>query len=141
MTTKIISNHKEANEGADAGNKKSIMETVIKVTSQAKALCPVAEKNGGRLRGSIMWRVPGAEGGGNGADKINESPAEYEGFVGSSVYYAPYIEFGHRTANKKKWVPAQPFLRPAIERYSKSSAVNGIIKTCNEEMGKRLKKI
>jgi hypothetical protein len=31
------------------------------------------------------------------------------------VYYAPYVEFGHRTASGR-YVAAQPFFRPAYEQ-------------------------
>ncbi len=34
--------------------------------------------------------------------------------VGSWLHYAPHVEFGHET-EAGTWVPAQPFVRPAID--------------------------
>lgn len=45
------------------GNKLSVTALAVAVTSQAKALCPVAKENGGFLRNSIMWRTEDSEGG------------------------------------------------------------------------------
>ena len=48
--------------------------------------------------------------------------------IGTPVYYAPYVELGHhqqpgryvpaiKKRLKNSWVPAKPFLRPAIENH------------------------
>ena len=51
--------------GADLGTEKSVLMTVMAVTAQAKALCPVDK---GHLRNSIMWKVQKAKGGGSGKE-------------------------------------------------------------------------
>lgn len=36
--------------------------------------------------------------------------------IGTPVEYAPYVELGHHSV-AGKWVPAQPYLRPAVENH------------------------
>ena len=67
--------------------------------TNAKHLCPV---DTGNLRNSITHKVA--------ADGMSVT-------IGSNVHYAPYVELGHRNARGGKKVPAQPYLRPAIEHY------------------------
>lgn len=68
----------------------------------AKKKCPV---DTGRLRNSITHAV---------------SEAETCVYIGTNVYYAPYVEMG--TVNTK----AQPFLKPAATEYKQ--VYEGILK-------------
>lgn len=73
---------------------KEILRAAIQVEGNAKRLAPV---DTGRLRSSITHEV-GRDGRG------------LYGSVGSDGAYAMYQEFGTR------YVPAHPFLRPALDR-------------------------
>lgn len=90
-----------------------VLETCIRITTEAKSLCPVALENGGRLRNSIMYRTKLQEGlfnnesGPSAPKKLDSQPKGNEGYVGSNLEYAVYQEFGTR------YMFAQPFLRPA----------------------------
>lgn len=92
----------------------------MQAESHAKELCPVKT---GNLINSISYAV-----GGEGS-----APADPEGqitlYVGSNVEYAPYVELGHYQQPGRyvpaigkrlvaDYVPAKPFLRPAIENYT-----------------------
>ena len=99
-------------EAAEISIEKGIVEILANVVGKAKALAPVAEKNGGRLRSSITWVTSKQKAGG---ENLNVSPKAHEGYAGSSVYYAIYQEFGTR-----KMKP-QPFMRPAIEQVTKGT--------------------
>ena len=59
----------------------------------------------------------------------DDSDHEVVLLVGTNVYYAPYVELGHRQQPgrfvpkiKKRlvrsWVPGKPFLRPAFENHT-----------------------
>lgn len=74
---------------------KEILRRTIKVERAAKQGCPV---DTGRLRSSIAYRIEGGN--------------EVVGIVGTSVEYAPFVEFGTR------FMAAQPFLRPALQAAS-----------------------
>lgn len=37
-------------------------------------------------------------------------------YIGTNVEYAKYVEFGHKSPSGKQ-VPAQPFLRPAVQNH------------------------
>jgi len=105
-----------------------------KIAAQAKALCPVAIVNGGRLRNGIMWKTDDAEGGFNdqsgdlASEKINVVPKEYEAYVGTRVRYAPYVEFGTRRMRP------QPYLRPSILLYARNVGRAEVIKMIQAEM-------
>lgn len=90
----------------EEGLEKGIAEICSNVRGQAVTLAPVAEINGGRLRGSIVWKTS-KSGGGEPLDGV-PTPKRLEGYVGSSVDYAVYQEFGTR------YMKPQPYLRPAI---------------------------
>lgn len=75
------------------------------VASEASAQAPVANKNGGRLRDSIVWKTSKQ---GSGDVQGVPEPKELEGYVGSALDYAVYQEFGTR------YMRPQPYLRPAI---------------------------
>ena len=81
------------------------IELVMRVTAQAKTLCPVRK---GQLRGSLMWKVPGFEGGHEEGNVIEQNPGKGDGLVGTATEYAAYVEFGTR------YMDAQPYLRPAV---------------------------
>jgi hypothetical protein len=93
----------------------SPFEIGLVVQGNAKLLAPVAIENGGRLRASITTASGTGKrtrpSGINAVDSdIIEKPNESnETFVGTPVYYGPYVEYGtFRMA-------AQPFLRPALD--------------------------
>jgi HK97 gp10 family phage protein len=109
MAVKVTSFVPQAINGNQKGTLKGMLETAIRVTSQAKALSPVAEKNGGQLRNSIMWKSYTAKGGITGGDPLTSRPKKNQIIVGSNTEYAVYQEFGTRK------MAAQPYLRPAID--------------------------
>lgn len=123
--------------GIDMGN----IEICSKVLAQAKVLAPVADKFGGTLRNSGMWRTDKDEGGFNDksgvqADKrLETKPGKFQGIVGFSVDYSPYVEFGTRK------MVSQPYLRPAIDLVVKAQSAKEVIaKLQREEMAEALRK-
>ena len=123
---------KNLDEIIKSGTYSGVLETCIKITAEAKFLCPVALKNGGRLRNSLMYRTKFQDGMLNDSDgmsapkKLDIQPKENEGYVGSNLDYAVYQEFGtRRTA-------PQPFLRPAA-LIVKGAKSNEVIKRIKEE--------
>lgn len=110
------------------------------VEGHAKSLCPY---DTGLLRNSITFAIGGEAPAitsytadnpkpdrKSSGEYSGTAPADKEGevtvYIGTNVEYAPYLELGHRQqpgrfvpAIKKKlkaaWVPARPFLRPALE--------------------------
>jgi len=91
------------------GSKESVrnanIELLSRVTATAKSLCPV---DTGFLKSSIMWKVPGQDGGHQGGEVLDAEATKDGGLVGSAMEYAIYVEFGTRKMG------AQPYLRPAI---------------------------
>lgn len=75
------------------------------VEADAKRLCPVSP-HGGRLRSSINTQVniQKLEG------RVKAGGEVGEGFTGSPVEYAAYVELGTVKMS------AQPYLRPALEK-------------------------
>ncbi|MGD8305151.1 MAG: hypothetical protein PVF17_00725 [Ignavibacteria bacterium] len=104
-----------------------------KVTAQTKVLAPVAQRFGGTLRNSYMWRTSREEGGFNDSSggqarrKISLNPSKFQAYVGSALDYAIYQEFGTR-----KMAP-QPHIRPAIAIVVKGQNVKKVIKKVQEE--------
>jgi hypothetical protein len=104
----------------EKGLMNGISTTLVKIVNESKSLCPVGEypegsgKSGGRLRNSLMMKVPGFEYGLNNypgeknSDKIDVNPMGLEGFAGLHVYYAVYRHFGTRNMG------GIPFLSAAI---------------------------
>ena len=92
-------------EGSKNSIEKANIELLSNITAQAKALTPV---DTGFLRGSLMWKVPGTEGGFEQGNKVTVKPEKESGLVGSAMEYAIYVEFGTR------YMDAQPYLRPAV---------------------------
>jgi HK97 gp10 family phage protein len=74
----------------------AMVTAVLLIESTAKELAPV---DTGRLRSSIASKVK----------KIAED--EVQGFVGTNVEYAPYVEWGTSK------MEAQPYLRPAVNAH------------------------
>jgi len=74
---------------------KTIKQIALFVESEAKLRAPVRT---GNLRRSITHEVENGE---------NVSKA----YIGTNVIYAPYVEWGVASKN----IPAQPYLRPAID--------------------------
>ena len=96
--------------------KEAMVKAAISVgmltTGYAQELCPV---DTGTLRNSITHAY-------------NDDGNQVTLLVGTNVYYAPYVELGHKQQPgrfvpriKKRlvrsWVPAKPFLRPAFENH------------------------
>ena len=79
----------------DNSLEEAIKKCVLIVEADAKRMCAV---DTGRLRASIT----------NVILKIAEGI--YQGRIGSNVEYAPYVALGTSK------MPAQPYLRPAIEK-------------------------
>ena len=115
-------------QGTNAG----VLETCIKIATQAKVLAPVKD---GRLRNSIMYRTKFQEGmfndsGGLSAPKkLDSRPKENEGYVGTNLEYAVYQEFGTR------YLKPQPYLRPA-GLIVKGTGAGEVIKRIKEETEK-----
>lgn len=79
---------------------KAIKTLTGEVYKRAKELCPV---DTGHLRRSFKMSTQ------LGADC-------YTGTVSNPVYYASYVEYGHKTANRTGWVEGQHFLEKAVTR-------------------------
>lgn len=112
-------------KGADDGLNKSINETIAEITREAKQLAPVDTS---QLRNSIMYDGPKGSGGHEGGPVINDKGGDKVGYVGTSVPHGVYQEFGTR------YMPPQPFLRPAvaiIAGRSKEYVIRQINKSVN----------
>lgn len=135
MTVEIYK--KDISKALEESTMKGILETCIKVVTNAKSISPVDD---GRLRNSIMWSVPQLKGGfnnsaGEKADKeITPKPQKLEGYVGSNTEYSIYQEFGTRH------MAAQPYLRPAIE-FVRTGDKTEILKRMREEAEKEISRL
>lgn len=118
---------------ASAGAEAALLSALATIHAEAVSLCPVARINGGQLRNSIMWKTHDEDGGlnsqgGESADNtLNLNPREGEGYVGTGSDHW-YPEFGTR------YQIAQPFMRPAGEKYKGSSAKQVAAKYCRDKM-------
>lgn len=117
----------------DIGNK-ATLKIAMKITAQAKMHAPVAKEHGGRLRNSIMWKVGKTQGGLN--DSPDDSPGrqldfnpenDMSGAVGLNLDYGVYQEFGTR------YMPPQPYLRPAIALVTTEQTAAEIRKMIDDE--------
>lgn len=123
----------------DQGN----IEVCAKIVAQAKTLAPVAQKFGGTLRNSYMYKVNTIEGekeglfnnqhGEKAKKKVEYKPKKNEGVVGSNVDYAAYQEFGTRK------MVAQPHLRPAVDIVMGRSAKSVLKDVADLQMKQALK--
>lgn len=126
-------------QAVDEGLDKGFLEVGVRVVTQAKALVPVEF---GVLGASIMLSSPldpeyglgvapekngGGKGGGGDAPKISQVAGKHEAYVGTAVEYGIYQEFGTRK------MPAQPFLRPAIQIVTGHGRAKEIIAKYNSE--------
>jgi len=108
-------NGEDVKQRAEALAGKSSFEIGLAVEAQAKLLCPVAKKNGGRRIGknttaSGLGRRTNPSGTNSlPSDKIAAPGDKFETFVGTPVFYGPYVEYGTFRMS------AQPFLRPALD--------------------------
>jgi len=117
-----------ASDGGSEGLRAACVVTAIRLRANAVTLAPVDQ---GRLRNSIMWRkgwgsdafgfpLSGgfneAGGGLSASETIKPINRDFEVVVGSALEYAPYQEFGTR------YMPAQPYLRPAGDAVRGSTA-------------------
>ena len=109
---------------------KTSFEIGLTVEAQAKELAPIKS---GRLAGSIHTRSwDGQQTSPRNADDTISKPNEkFETYVGTSLEYAPYMEYGAMpyAINKTVMIPgvgfryigmhpgyeAQPYLRPALD--------------------------
>lgn len=122
----------------DEGNELAILELVTKVSALSTALAPIDQ---GQLRNSIMGRTKDTDVGFNDGPKdpaprkIAEMAKDGEGYVGSAVLHAIYNEFGTRK------MPAQPFLRPAINSVANGNNVKReVSKFQNQAVAKGMRK-
>lgn len=126
----VITFNEFAPAGAEEALKAVIVATAVEVRANAVFYAPVDE---GRLINSLMWRTSWdrdafgfpREGGFNeagGSERATtplsalRSSGAPEGVVGTAVEYGLYQEFGTR------FMPAQPFLRPAADAVRGASA-------------------
>ena len=95
------------------------IETQAKVNASGR---PGPNVQTGRLRASINTQLS--------ADK-------QECFVGTNVFYAPYVELGHRQTPGRyipalhkrlvnSFVPSYPFMQPALEQVQSSGEMDGV---------------
>jgi len=134
--SELMKGSDEAVKAVMRGIKLGVTYSSIAIKRDAVALCPV---DTGRLRGSIAREIRKTEGG-------------FECVVGTTVEYAPYVEFGtgvrgaesnivindeapvqHSSGIKGQF--AQPFLRPALYRHQKKAS-DTIMECIQEELSK-----
>jgi len=146
MTSVIITENDFAKAGAESGIRAAIVQTMVNVRGQAVALAPVDK---GQLRNSIMWRkgwesdvfnfsreggLNEAGGGEQATAKIGIQPSGNEGVVGTGLEYATYQEFGTR------FMPAQPYMRPAADAVRGASASQIAKKWGKDAMAREFKR-
>jgi HK97 gp10 family phage protein len=111
-TITTVWNGEDVKKRAEELAKQSSFEIGLVVQGQAKLLAPV---DSGRLRASIITvsgtgqRTAPTGKGAVSTDQIRKPDDKFETFVGTSVEYAPYMEYGTVKT------PAQPYLRPALD--------------------------
>ena len=113
MSVKVTITRGDAETGIENGLIEGLTKVAIKMTAQAKALCPV---DTGQLRNSIDYSVDGKE-----------------AIVGTNVEHAAPVEFG--TFKQA----AQPYLRPAVYIVANPGAGKIVGDALNIEMRKTLK--
>lgn len=131
---KLISNVSRVVQANELATMEGITITSIKVTAQAKELCPVAPYLGGNLKGSIQYKTgDGKAGGLENENQLNENPQGLSAVVGTPVEYGIYQEFGTRKMD------AQPYMRPAIDIITKGSSINAALRKAFHDGVKRVK--
>ncbi|MEG2521256.1 MAG: HK97 gp10 family phage protein [Anaerovoracaceae bacterium] len=95
---RIDGNGRDKDDSMEACAKEIAARLLRKVIKRT----PVGNYSDGRIGGTLKkgWFVGGVTKRGN----------VYEIKVMNPIYYASYVEFGHRTRNGKGWVPGQLFL-------------------------------
>lgn len=100
ITVSIVENHtQEVKDQLEKAIQKALK--AVGTQAVAHAVTEITEQGAvdtGRLRDSITSEIE---------DKTV--------YLGTNVYYAPYVELGHRTRNGGK-VEGRPFIKPAIEK-------------------------
>lgn len=119
----------------------ALTECGMEAERTAKQRCPVADPDhwkwgrppggyiGGTLRNSITFALDGQSAKDNGykVEKGNKASGKYAGrapkenqdgvrsmYIGTNVYYAPYVEMG-----TKKYPKPRPFIKPALVENQK----------------------
>ena len=74
-------------------------------------------RSGDLRRGWMAGKTTHGSGtvGGKASIQVAKQGDVYQVFVYNSVYYAPYVEYGHRTANHKGWVQGQFMLENSVQ--------------------------
>lgn len=139
----------EFNEFASAGARSAIqgasVATAVRLRSEAVDLAPA---DTGELKNSLMWRkgwgldvfrLPPqggfneAGGGQQATQRIDEPRNSDEVVVGTAIEYGVYQEFGTR------YMPAQPYLRPAADVIRGATAAEIAKRWGNEAMDREFR--
>lgn len=96
LETELTWNGDKIVKNVNSGTIRALTRSINLVQGTAKLLVPVAQKNGGTLRGSIVKAV---------------DRAKLKAVVSTNTEYAPYVEFGLRSNPN---YPIQPYMRPAL---------------------------
>ena len=133
MSVKTKSYVPQAIKAVTAGTEKALLETAIKVTSQAKQLTPV---DTGQLRNSLMWKTEQTDGGNTGGPKLTEPVKGVSVIDGTAVEHGVYQEYGTRK------MAAQPFLRTAIDIVTNGvTAERAAAKAMNDTVREKLARV
>jgi len=124
------------NVSEELTNGELLLRVGYKIEAQAKINAsgrPGPNVQTGRLRTSINTQL---------------SPDKMEVFVGTNVFYAPFVELGHKqTPGRfvpaigkrlvKSFAPAYPFMMPSLEQTEASGEMEGVLGSfCNDlELG------
>lgn len=119
MSVEIIRNG-NASKAMDECMKGGTLALAMQIIAQAKALAPV---DTGALRSSLGYKTH--DGKGDLATDMLLKPGQAA--VGSMLEYAVYQEFGTR------YIPPQPYLRPAIALYQGQRGADVIKKIIQEQ--------
>ena len=112
MSVTVSSNLYLVNKITKDAMVKAAISVGMLTSGYAQDLCPV---DTGLLRDSITHAY-------------NDDGSQVTLLVGTNVYYAPFVELGHKQQPgrfvpkikkrlKRSWVPGKPFLRPAFENH------------------------
>ena len=133
MSVKITSYTKDALKGSDNGNEKMLIEASVKLAGQAKSNCNQVQT--GALRNSITWKTAKMTGPIYKGYSLSDEPTDTEAYVGTSIEYGVYQEFG--TRRMKNW--KGPFMRPAAMSL-RGAGLKEVSKYMKDEIAKVLKK-
>lgn len=162
MEIKLIDRTPETLSAKELGIARGMVKCGMKMQDYASMLCPVGDEDsthipgymGGTLRQSITFVTadhPGQtvkiqkkkfnprvdlHGGTKETVTTDEEECVY---LGTNVYYAPYVEMG--TQHKHKKVDEKPFIRPAVANHEQlytEILQNELIKAVMEKLNKAL---